>query len=67
MTAFAQDMPSDYQEVLKSLDRKVTSKQRSQGEYSAQRLEDDDSGLLHANTFGFGGWVALTKAAMVRM
>ena len=64
MTAFAQDMPSDYQEVLKSLDRK--------GDFKAgvlkvniprNDLKMTIQGFSTPTPFGFGGWVALTKAA----
>src|SRR5258708_2434954 len=64
LSAFAQDMPSDYQEVLKSLDRK--------GDFKAGVLKvniprnDLKMTIQGASTptpFGFGGWVALTKAA----
>jgi len=33
----------------------------AEGEYSAQRFEDDDSGIATPTPFGFGGWVALTR------
>jgi hypothetical protein len=63
MTAFAQDMPSEYQEVLKSLDRK--------GDFKAgvlkvniprNDLKMTIQGFATPTPFGFGGWVALTKA-----
>jgi hypothetical protein len=59
----AQEMPSDYQEVLKSLDRK--------GDYKAgvlkvniprNDLKITVQGLSTPTPFGFGGWVAWTKA-----
>ena len=62
MTALAQDMPSDYQEVLKSLDRK--------GDFKAgvlkvniprNDLKITIQGVSTPTPFGFGGWVALTK------
>src|SRR6266404_227610 len=62
--AFAQDMPSDYQEVLKSLDRK--------GDFKAgvlkvniprNDLKMTIQGVSTPTPFGFGGWIALTKAA----
>lgn len=61
-SAFAQEMPSDYQEVLKSLDRK--------GDYKAgvlkvniprSDLKMTIQGVSTPISFGFGGWVALTK------
>ncbi len=64
LSAFAQDMPSDYQEVLKSLDRK--------GDFKAgvlkvniprNDLKMTIQGFSTPTPFGFGGWVALTKAA----
>ena len=59
----AQEMPSDYQDVLKSLDRK--------GDYKARVLKVNIprndlkitvQGFSTPTPFGFGGWVALTKA-----
>jgi len=64
MSAFAQDMPADYQEVLKSLDRK--------GDFKAgvlkvniprNDLKMTIQGVSTPTPFGFGGWIALTKAA----
>src|SRR6266852_6604530 len=61
-TARAQEMPSDYQEVLKVLGR--------QGDYKADvlkvnvprnDLQVSVAGVLTPTPFGFGGWVALTK------
>src|SRR5438309_2828113 len=61
--ALAQDIPSDYQEVLKSLDRK--------GDFKAgvlkvniprNDLKMTIQGVSTPTPFGFGGWVALTKA-----
>jgi hypothetical protein len=60
---FAQDMPGDYQEVLKSLDRK--------GDFKAgvlrvniprNDLKMTVQGFSTPTPFGFGGWIALTKA-----
>jgi Domain of Unknown Function (DUF1259) len=62
--AFAQDMPSDYQEVLKALDRK--------GDFKAgvlkvniprSDLKMTIQGVSTPTPFGFGGWIALTKTA----
>lgn len=62
--AHAQEMPSDYQEVLKNLDRK--------GDYKAgvlkvniprSDLKMTIQGVATPTPFGFGGWVAMTKAA----
>jgi len=64
LPAAAQDVPSDYQEVLKSLDRK--------GDFKAgvlkvniprSDLKITVQGFSTPTPFGFGGWVALTKAA----
>jgi hypothetical protein len=58
----AQEMPSDYQDVLKSLDRK--------GDFKAgvlkvniprSDLKMTIQGVSTPTPFGFGGWVALTK------
>ena len=62
-TASAQDIPADYQEVLKSLDRK--------GDFKAgvlkvniprNDLKMSIQGFSTPTPFGFGGWIALTKA-----
>ncbi len=60
--ARAQETPNDYQEVLKSLDRK--------GDYKAGVLKvnisrSDPRMTIQgvATPFGFGGWVAMTKAS----
>jgi hypothetical protein len=59
----AQDIPGDYQEVLKSLDRK--------GDFKAGVLKVNIprndlkmavQGFSTPTPFGFGGWIALTKA-----
>ena len=61
--AAAQDVPSDYQEVLKTLDRK--------GDFKAgvlkvnvprNDLKMTIEGFPAPTPFGFGGWIALTKA-----
>jgi len=61
--AFAQETPSDYQEVLKYLDRK--------GDFKASVLKVNIprsdlkmtiQGVSTPTPFGFGGWLALTKA-----
>jgi Domain of Unknown Function (DUF1259) len=58
----AQEIPNDYQEVLKSLDRK--------GDFKAgvlkvniprSDLKMTIQGVATPTPFGFGGWVALTK------
>lgn len=63
LPAFAQDLPSDYQDVLKFLDRK--------GDFKAgvlkvniprNDLKMTIQGLSTPTPFGFGGWIALTKA-----
>ena len=64
MSTLAQDIPSDYQDVLKSLDRK--------GDFKAGVLKVNIprsdlkimiQGVPTPTPFGFGGWIALTKAA----
>ena len=61
---FAQDTPSDYQDVLKTLDRK--------GDFKAgvlkvnvprNDLKMTIQGFSTPTPFGFGGWIALTKAS----
>ena len=61
-TARAQEMPSEYKEVLKVLGR--------QGDYKADvlkvniprnDLQVSVAGVLTPTPFGFGGWVSLTK------
>src|SRR5467141_3690641 len=61
--ASAQEMPNDYQNVLKSLDRK--------GDFKAgvlkvniprNALKMTIQGFATPTPFGFGGWIALTKA-----
>ena len=62
LPAFAQDVPSDYQDVLKSLERKGDFKDgvlkvnipRSDLKISVQ-------GVATPTRFGFGGWVVFTK------
>ncbi len=62
ITAFAQDMPSDYQEVLKSLDRKGDFKVGVL-KFNIPRndLKITIQGVSTPTPFGFGGWIALTK------
>lgn len=63
LSAAAQDVPTDYQDVLKSLDRK--------GDFKAgvlkvniprSDLKMTIQGVPTPTPFGFGGWIALTKA-----
>src|SRR5882757_5562553 len=62
VSAFAQDVPSDYQDVIKFLDRK--------GDFKASVLKVNIprsdlkmsiQGFSTPTPFGFGGWIALTK------
>lgn len=62
-SVIAQDVPGDYQDVLKSLDRK--------GDFKAgvlkvniprNDLKTTIQGFATPTPFGFGGWIALTKA-----
>ena len=64
MSAFAQEMPSDYQDVLKFLDKK--------GDFKAgvlkvniprSDLKMTIQGVSTPTPFGFGGWIAMTKGA----
>src|SRR5215831_3213122 len=63
IAALAQEIPSEYQDVLKSLDRK--------GDFKAgvlkvniprNDLKMSIEGFSTPTPFGFGGWIALTKA-----
>jgi hypothetical protein len=61
--ASAQEMPNDYQNVLKSLDRKGDFK----GGVLKVNIPRNDlkmtiQGFATPTPFGFGGWIALTKA-----
>src|SRR5215467_6787509 len=64
VSAAAQDVPADYQDVLKTLDKK--------GDFKAgvlkvniprNDLKMTVQGVATPTPFGFGGWVALTKAS----
>jgi hypothetical protein len=60
--AFAQEMPADYQEVLKTLDKKGDFK----GGVLKVNIPRNDlkvtvQGMPLPTAFGFGGWVAMTK------
>src|SRR5436309_10339367 len=64
LSAFAQDVPSDYQDVLRFLDRK--------GDFKAgvlkvniprSDLKMSIQGFSTPTPFGFGGWIALTKGS----
>src|SRR5438045_6895291 len=62
--AFAQEMPSDYQEVLKSLDRKGDFKDGVlKVNIPRSDLKITVAGVATPTPFGFGGWVAFTKAS----
>ncbi|HKW33905.1 MAG TPA: DUF1259 domain-containing protein [Candidatus Acidoferrum sp.] len=61
-TAFAQETPSDYQEVLKSLDRKGDFKDGVlKVNIPRSDLKMTVAGVATPTPFGFGGWVAFTK------
>jgi uncharacterized protein DUF1259 len=63
VAALAQDIPSDYQEVLKSLDRKADFKAGVlKVNIPRSDLKMTIQGFSTPTPFGFGGWVALTKA-----
>src|SRR5438552_15692915 len=64
LSAFAQDVPSDYQDVLKLLDRK--------GDFKAgvlkvnvprSDLKMTIQGVSTPTPFGFGGWLSMTKTS----
>ena len=59
----AEDMPSTYQEVLKSLDRKGDFKDGVlKVNIPRSDLKMTIAGVATPTPFGFGGWVAFTKA-----
>jgi len=62
ITVFAQDIPNDYQEVLKSLDRKGNFKAGVlKVNIPRNDLKITIQGVSTPTPFGFGGWIALTK------
>jgi uncharacterized protein DUF1259 len=59
----AQDVPSDYQDVLKALDRKGDFKSGVlKVNIPRNDLKMTIQGVSTPTPFGFGGWIALTKA-----
>jgi hypothetical protein len=63
LSAAAQDVPSDYQEVLKTLDRKGDFKAGVlKANIPRNDLKMTVQGFSTPTPFGFGGWIALTKA-----
>lgn len=59
---FAQETPSDYQDVLKSLDRKGDFKDGVlKVNIPRNDLKMTVAGVATPTPFGFGGWVAFTK------
>jgi len=62
VSGYAQEIPSDYQEVLKSLDRKGDSKDGVlKVNIPRNDLKMTVQGISTPTPFGFGGWVAFTK------
>ena len=62
VSAFAQDIPSDYQDVLKYLDRKGDFKEGVlKVNIPRSDLKITVQGVATPTPFGFGGWVAFTK------
>jgi hypothetical protein len=62
--ARAQDIPNDYQDVLKSLDRKGDFKVGVlKVNIPRSDLKMTVQGVPTPTPFGFGGWIALTKAS----
>jgi len=63
VSGYAQEIPSDYQEVLKSLDRKGDFKDGAlKVNIPRNDLKMTVQGISTPTPFGFGGWVAFTKA-----
>ena len=61
---FAQDVPAEYQDVLKTLDRKGDFKSGVlKVNIPRSDLKMTIEGFSTPTPFGFGGWVALTKAS----
>jgi hypothetical protein len=61
---FAQEMPSDYQDVVKSLDRKGDFKDGVlKVNIPRTDLKITVAGVPTPTPFGFGGWVAFTKTS----
>ena len=64
LPAFAQEVPSDYQDVLKLLDRKGDFKDGVlKVNIPRSDLKITVQGVTTPIPFGFGGWVAFTKTA----
>jgi hypothetical protein len=64
VATMAQDVPADYQEVLKSLDRKGDFKDGVlKVNIPRSDLKITVQGVATPTPFGFGGWVAFTKTA----
>src|SRR5213594_496556 len=64
VSGHAQEIPSDYQEVLKSLDRKGDFKDGVlKVNIPRSDLKMTVAGVATPTPFGFGGWVALTKTS----
>src|SRR5207244_6010017 len=62
VSGHAQEIPSDYQEVLKSLDRKGDFKDGVlKVNIPRNDLKMTVQGISTPTPFGFGGWVAFTK------
>src|SRR5213082_3342881 len=63
LSAFAQDVPSDYQAVLRFLDRKGDFKTGVlKVNIPRSDLKISIQGFSTPTPFGFGGWIALTKS-----
>src|SRR5436190_24227940 len=63
VSVFAQDVPSDYQEVLRFLDRKGDFKTGVlKVNIPRSDLKISIQGFSTPTPFGFGGWIALTKS-----
>src|SRR5215469_1142853 len=63
LATMAQEIPSDYQDVLKTLDRKGDFKDGVlKVNIPRSDLKITVQGVATPTPFGFGGWVAFTKA-----
>ena len=63
LSAFAQDVPSDYQDVLRFLDRKGDFKTGVlKVNIPRSDLKISIQGFSTPTPFGFGGWIALSKS-----
>src|SRR5438874_11873347 len=63
VSGYAQEIPSDYQEVLNSLDRKGVFKDAVlKVNIHCNDLKMTVQGISTPTSVGFGGWIAFTKS-----